>query len=393
MSAVDGEIRAWVRVDAEGAEREAARLDEAADPGLLHGLPAGVKDTIDVAGLPTECGSVLRAGRIAGGDAWVVTRLRAAGMIVLGKTVTAEFACSEPGPTRNPHDQARTPGGSSSGSAAAVASGMVPFALGTQTGGSITRPAAFCGIAGYVAPPGAFPMDGIEPLSETLDSVGILARDVADLEVVRAALLGLRQVPALPEMSRPRLLMAKCSELAVLDPGFEEELERVVSLLVRQGARVDTLPADLDLKSLLGAHSTVLTFEAAGALRFEPAERRHLSASLRHLLDLGARTPRGAYERALGGIALQRARALELLSEYDAVLAPAVPGAAPPGRTTGDAVMSRPWQAMGLPVVTVPGLVDHASMPLGLQLVGNPRSEERLFAAGRWLEARLRSRR
>jgi Asp-tRNA(Asn)/Glu-tRNA(Gln) amidotransferase A subunit family amidase len=387
---LDKDVHAWVRVDAEGAIQAAQRRTGRPTTGLLHGLPAGIKDTIDVAGLPTECGSVVRTGQIADTDSWVVDRLRTAGMIVLGKTVATEFAYFSPGPTRNPHDLGRTPGGSSSGSAAAVAAGMVPFALGTQTAGSIVRPASFCGIAGYVPPVGAFPMTGISPLSTTLDSVGVLARSVADLELVRAALLGHRAPPPQSELAEPRLLVADGAVLAAMDPGFPESLASTVSLLARHGARITPLPSAVDLAALPGPHATVLAFEAPRVLRFAPAERAQLSIPLQELLDLGMRTARADYEQARQTIAHQRSLVLALLSEHDAILAPAAVGAAPTDlRTTGDPVMSRPWQAMGLPAVAVPGLHDSKAMPLGIQLIGHPQHESRLFGAARWLADRL----
>jgi Asp-tRNA(Asn)/Glu-tRNA(Gln) amidotransferase A subunit family amidase len=386
ISAAEPEVRAWVRVEREPALADAAGLDGSPRRGPLHGLPAGIKDTMDVAGVPTGCGSEVRAGRPAERDAPVVARLRDAGAILLGKTVTTEFAYFQPGPTRNPHDPARTPGGSSSGSAAAVASGMVPFALGTQTAGSVARPASFCGIAGYVAPPGALPMTGISPLSTTLDSVGVLARTVPDLEFVRAALHGHHDLAEPVALDRPRLLVADGSALIEMDPGFPEALDRVTSRVA-----ADRLPDDVDLPGLLEPHATVLAFEAARLLRFDPAERSQLSSVLRDLLDLGADTARTDYERALATIRTQRGRMLALLTEYDAVLAPAAPGAAPPRLpTTGNPAMSRPWQAMGLPAVAVPGLRDDASMPLGVQLIGHPEGEDRLFAAARMLERTLR---
>lgn len=391
VSELEPDVRAWVRVEEETAIADAARLDGSPPAGLLHGLPAGIKDTMDVAGVPTECGSVVRAGRVAQRDAPVVARLRTAGAIPLGKTVTTEFAYFQPGPTRNPHDPARSPGGSSSGSAAAVACGMVPFALGTQTAGSVVRPASFCGIAGYVAPPGALPMAGISPLSTTLDSVGVLAGTVADLEFVRAALLGHRDPPRQDTVDGPRLLVADCSALIEMDAGFPDELDRVATLLQRRGARIERLPADVDLHGLLEPHATVMAFEAARLLRFEPGELPRLSSVLRDLLDLGTNTAREAYEQALTAIGRQRVRLLTLLTGYDAVLAPAAPGAAPSRLpTTGNPAMSRPWQAMGLPAVAVPGLRDQASMPLGVQLIGHPDDEDRLFAVARWLADTLR---
>lgn len=367
-------LRAWVRVDAAGARAAAGQAPE----GPLQGVPFGVKDIIDVAGLPTECGSPLRLGRTADADAWLVRRLRGAGAVPLGKTVTTEFAYFQPGPTRNPHGPAHTPGGSSSGSAAAVAAGVVPLALGSQTAGSLTRPASFCGTAGYIAPVGAWDTTGFTGLSPTLDAPGLLAATVADLATAVGAVDGTRtEVP-----SAARALIWPGTELTDVDPAMLDALERTA----RAFTVMDSEP--LPTAALAEAHATVMAYEAARSLHAEAQHPQALSDHLNSLLERGRDTPADVYERALGVRRSGRAVLLRLLDDTDVILAPAAPGPAPHGLgSTGDPVLSRPWQLLGLPVVTVPGHRDPYGMPLGLQLVGRPGRVGRLLGIASRTEA------
>ncbi|MFI5679551.1 amidase [Streptomyces cellulosae] len=385
LETTEPELRAWVRVDADGARAQAER----APAGPLSGVPFGVKDIIDVAGLPTECGSPLRRGRIAEADAWLVGRLRAAGAVPLGKTVTTEFAYFQPGPTRNPHNPAHTPGGSSSGSAAAVAAGVVPLALGSQTAGSLTRPASFCGTAGYVAPAGAWPTTGFTGLSPTLDAPGLLAADVASLATAVEAVDGTRAEGA----QSMRVLLWPGTELAGIDPAMLDALERTGAALAAAGAETAGLGERTRTTELAGTHATVMAYEAARALAAEARHPESLSAHLNELLDRGRNTPTADYEAALAVRDSARVRILELLhDEADVILGPAAPGPAPHGLgATGTPVLSRPWQLLGLPVVTVPGHRDPHGMPLGLQLVGHPDRVGRLLAIARHTETLVRS--
>ncbi|MEV0636063.1 amidase [Streptomyces sp. NPDC050619] len=368
------EIRAWVRVDADGARAAALR----APAGPLHGMPFGVKDIIDVAGLPTECGSPLRRGRTATSDARLVERLRLAGAVPLGKTVTTEFAYFHPGPTRNPHDHGRTPGGSSSGSAAAVAAGVVPLALGSQTAGSLTRPASFCGVAGYVAPVGAWPTRGFTGLSPSLDAPGLLTARVADLATVIEAVDG----TTAEDPRSIRVLAWPGTELADVEPAMLDALERTAHTL---GAT--DLGRSVDTYRLADAHAVVMAYEAARALAAEAEHPESLSGQLNELLERGRRTTDGDHRAALALARTARAAVLDLLTRADAILGPAAPGPAPYGLdATGTPVLSRPWQLLGLPVVTVPGHRDPYGMPLGLQLIGHPDRVGRLLGVARAVE-------
>lgn len=380
LERAEPEILAWVRVDADGA-RAAAR--EAPD-GPLRGMPFGVKDIIDVAGLPTECGSVLRRGRIAESDAWLVDRLRRAGAVPLGKTVTTEFAYFQPGPTRNPQNPAHTPGGSSSGSAAAVAAGVVPLALGSQTAGSLTRPASFCGVAGYVAPIGAWPTRGITGLSPSLDAPGLLTSTVTDLATVIEAVDGTEaEVP-----DHPGLLLWPATELADIAPAMLDALDRTVTALKSAGVVTYDLGDRARTPELADTHATVMAYEAARSLADEAKHPEALSSHLNDLLGRGRAIPEAEYRDALDSARVARARLLDILThDADAILGPAAIGPAPHGLgATGTPVLSRPWQLLGLPVVTVPGHRDPNGMPLGLQLVGHPDRVGRLLGAARRVE-------
>ncbi|WP_217567267.1 amidase [Streptomyces sp. GbtcB7] len=383
LEKTEPDIRAWVRVDADGARAAA----EWAPDGPLRGVPFGVKDIIDVAGLPTECGSPLRRGRTAEHDAWLVDRLRGAGAVPLGKTVTTEFAYFQPGPTRNPHDVAHTPGGSSSGSAAAVAAGVVPLALGSQTAGSLTRPASFCGVAGYVAAVGAWPTTGITGLSPTLDAPGLLTERVDELAAAVAAVDGTRSETP----DTVRVLVWPGTELADVDPAMLDALRSTVRALAADGAETDELAGRVRTPELAETHATVMAYEAARSLAAEAEHPESLSLHLNDLLARGRDTAPDEYRAALAVRLEARTRILELLDRADVILGPAAPGPAPLGLdATGSPVLSRPWQLLGLPVVTIPGHRDPYGMPLGLQLVGHPVRVGRLLGIARRVEETIR---
>ncbi|MFD2471632.1 amidase [Amycolatopsis silviterrae] len=353
--------------------------------GPLGGVPLGVKDIIDLAGLPTRCGSVLRADAPpATVDASIVREWRRAGAVPIGKTVTTEFAFFAPGPTDNPAAPGHTPGGSSSGSAAAVAAGHVPLALGSQTAGSVTRPAAFCGVASLVMTRDRFPVDGVTGLSPSLDSHGMFTATVSDLALAWSALSDEPEAA----VSAPRLLVWS-PEAAT--PAMQTALRTAVSGLRAAGAVVDEFPDPALVTALTAAHPVVMAYEAARERSVELASADRLSAPLSQLLRTGAEMPYSDYEAALAVVASGASRLAEITTGYDAVLAPAALGSAPAGLSaTGDPVLSRPWQALGLPVVAVPGLRDEAGLPLGLQLVGSSHGESALLGSGRWVETALK---
>ncbi|MFT4220429.1 MAG: amidase [Microbacterium sp.] len=374
-------LRAWVVPPFAGeGERDAAS-------GPLAGVPMGVKDIIDVAGVPTRCGSALRDDAPpAAVDAEIVSRWRAAGALPVGKTVTTEFAFFAPGPTGNPAAPGHTPGGSSSGSAAAVASGQVPLAIGSQTAGSVTRPASFCGVAALVLSTGRVGTGGVVGLSHTLDAHGVYAARVDDLAVAWEALGGERVEPAAQPL---RVLVWRADEFDV-DPGMRAALASAADALRAGGAVVDELPIADAVAAAATRHPVVMAYEAARERAAELAAADRLSTPLRDLLQRGAATPAADYEAALEALAETKAEVQGLWAEWDVVLGPAALGAAPAGLgATGDPVLSRPWQAWGLPVVTIPGLRDADGLPLGLQAVGRPCGESALIAAAQRVEELL----
>jgi len=399
IAETDSGIRAWVELDGDGALAAAERLDRlpAAERGPLHGVPVGVKDIIDVAGLPTRCGSQLRDGTPAAADAAIVARLRGLGAVVLGKTVTTEFAYFNPGPTANPHDTGRTPGGSSSGSAAAVAAGMVPLALGTQTAASVSRPAAYCGVTGFVTARGTHPEDGVTGLSPSLDSLGFLAASVGDMDFLRRVLDGAGAAGPFPAAC-PASAPAPATVLSWapggsfgIEPAMLAALERAEEELAALGHPVQRLDFDERGAGLAEAHAVIMAYDAVRLRSAEAARPEALSPQLAALFEAGRTTSDAAYAAAHGFVAGQLGWIRGQLAYGTVLLAPAAQGPAPEGlAATGAPIMSRPWQALGLPVLVVPGLTDpDTGMPLGVQLASLPGSEDALFAAAAGLQQRL----
>jgi Asp-tRNA(Asn)/Glu-tRNA(Gln) amidotransferase A subunit family amidase len=372
-------IEAWVRYDADVAIPSGGRL---------RGIPFGVKDIIDVAGAPTRLGSARHHGAPPSErDAPVVSAWRATGAVPVGKTVTAEYAFFTPGPTRNPANPGHTPGSSSSGSAAAVAAGQVPLAIGTQTGGSATRPASYCGIASLTMAPGRFPFDGVFAMSRTLDSHGIFAATVSDLALAWAALTTTDDVGARPGRA-PRLLWTG-EPLGVLTRAMTAHVSAAAQDLRTAGATVHRFPLEELVAELVEAHAVVLRHELRTERAGELAVADQLGERWTRLRDECAATSPAGYESAQAAIRAGLAQVAAALDGYDAILGPAATGAAPEGlAVTGDPVMSLAWQALGLPAVGVPGGRDGAGLPLGLQVIA--RDESAALRAGVWVEQHLR---
>jgi amidase len=391
-AALDPQLQAWVGFDAAAARRRARAADRGAGNGALHGLPIGVKDIIDTAGIATAYGSPIYAGHVPAVDAACVALARAAGAWVLGKMVSTEFANMQPAATRNPHGLAHTPGGSSSGSAAAVAAGLVPLALGTQTAGSLIRPAAFCGIVAYKPSPRRIPRSGVKGNSDTLDEVGVLARSVDDAALLAGVLRGDASA-ALPSARAfvPRIGVALTSRAAALSADMLAMVAAAASRLGAAGARVADAAWPPAFDALFEAQRTVQLFETARALTPEVQYRRDLlSPLLRAFLDEGRRVPPAAYAQALAA-GRDAASAIDLLfGDAEVLITPAAPGAAPRSlASTGDPLFNRPWQLLGCPCIALPGGVDGAGMPLGLQVVGRPHDDDRVFAAAAWIANEL----
>jgi Asp-tRNA(Asn)/Glu-tRNA(Gln) amidotransferase A subunit family amidase len=380
----ESELHAWQALDAEGALATARALDAGRAGGLLGGVPLGVKDIIATADLPTRYGSPIYDGFRPAADAACVALSRAAGAVVMGKTVTTEFAYFSPGPTANPRRLTHTPGGSSSGSAAAVADGMVPLAFGTQTAGSLIRPASFCGVFSIKPTFGTVRMEGIKLFSQSLDTLGWFARSADDMELMRCAMAGTAFEPLqAPASTALRLGICRTHEWPAVDDGGAAAFEEALKLAGSAGVRMRDIALPASLAGLAGAQKTVMAWEAARQL--DPEWRAHptrLSAALGALLQTGRDTPNEAYSQALEQAAVGRSVLQDLMRGIDALLVPAAPGEAPAGLTaTGDPVFSRVWTLLGLPCVNVPGLHGPQGLPIGMQLVGHPHRERELLAA------------
>lgn len=379
------ELRAFAHLDEEIVRRKARGLDPPAAEGMrLRGLPVGVKDLIDTADLPAEYGSAIYRGHRPGQDAAVVRILRDAGALPVGKTVTTEFALFQAGPTRNPLDPARTPGGSSSGSAAAVGAGLLPVALGTQTAGSVTRPASFCGIVGFKPTFGAIDREGVLLVSETLDTVGLLARSVADVALVFDVLRAEAPASASEELPEPlRLGFARPVEWDQAEQYTRDGIEGLKQSLRGKGIEaVDVeLPGNFD--GLTAAQNTVMEYEAARNLGPRCEDNWPLvSEKLTELLKRGARIPEHEYRQALELAEACREELASVFDGIDALVVPAVKGEAPLAEEgTGDPLFCRSWTLLGCPTVSLPLLTGPSGLPVGVQLVGNLHDDDRLLAA------------
>lgn len=407
---LDAHLRAWVLVDADAARRAADQLtDELAggnDRGPLHGIPLGIKDIVDVAGLPTRAGSPRTDPRPAEQDATVVARLREAGAVILGKTVTTEFACFDPAPTRNPWNAAHTPGGSSSGSAAAVAVGMCPGAIASQTGGSITRPASFCGVAGMKPTLGRTSRAGVVPVSFSLDHVGVMAWTAADCAVLMSAIAGgdSRDGACSPQpgFDWPRdpaqMLPAKPPRLGVLQTFFFEACGdetatltgAALQTLVARGAEIVELPLPDGFDEVHARHRQIMACEAAEYHRGKyGAPREGYGPQMAGLIDEGLAITMGNYQEALRHRTAFRHAVTRRLEGVDALVVPSTVGPAPDTSTTGDARFNSPWSHAGVPTVSIPCALTAAGLPLSLQLIGPAWSDWPLLQTAIWCEQRL----
>jgi amidase len=391
----DRAVKAWVHVDPDAVLAAARSLDAAGRSGRgpLFGIPLGVKDIFDTHDMPTEHGSPIYRGHRPAADAASVALARRAGMLPLGKLVTTEFAAWPPGPTTNPHDAGRTPGGSSSGSAAAVAAGMVPVAFATQTTGSIIRPAAFCGVVGYKPSRGTLPLVGVKAISESFDTVGLMARSVADAALVVGALAAL-PLGSAGELVSPRLGISLTHEWPRAEPETVALFDGLPEQLERAGAQISSVGLPSALAGVAEAQGTIWTFEMARCLADEHRRfRSRIREPLGTMLDDGLAMPRAEYEGALG---LLRAAHVALPAAFegvDALVVPSAPGEAPDLATTGDPIFNRVWSALGGPAVNVPAGTGPSALPLGVQVVGPPGDDARTLACAAWVERAVAQRR
>jgi len=405
---VEPKVQAWTFLDEDHALAQARAADarkRSGEPiGPLHGLPVGLKDIIDTADMPTENGCALHKGRTPRADAAVVSMLRAAGAVILGKTVSTECAYYSPGKTRNPWNPEHTPGGSSSGSAAAVAASMVPLALGSQTNGSVIRPAAFCGVFGFKPTHGLIPRSGILQLSRTLDHVGLFARSLDDIALLAEELAGYHEddpdtrprarVP-FQQISReeppiePMLAFIKTPHWDRVDPEAKDALGELVEAL---GERVEEVDLSPSAREAWDWHKTIMEVDMAASFERDWEQGRdRLSPQLRSLIERGREVRAVDYKRALGAVAPVVASLDELfLERYDAILTPAAPGVAPKGLgSTGDPRFCTLWTLLGMPALSLPLMQGAGGLPLGAQLVGRRGFDARLMRTARWLGGKL----
>jgi len=386
------ELHAWSHLAADQALAAARALDRGSGGGPLKGLPIGVKDIIDTAGMPTTYGSAIYREHVPARDASCVSLSREAGGIILGKTVSTEFAYFCPGPTANPHNPGHTPGGSSSGSAAAVGAGTVPLAFATQTAGSVIRPAAFCGCVGYKPSFGLLDMAGIRPVAPSLDTLGVLAANLADAAFF-ASVLSAR--PRLRvdgrDWAKPRIALYRTPDWGLAEPAMQERLEEIAGRLSWAGCAVTELVLPAPFDRLVQAQKDVMAYEMA---RTNHAEIRTspdlVSPQLRALVETGTALAAEAYDAARALASLGLAAFAAATHGVDVVLTLAAPGEAPAGlAATGDPVFNRVWTLLGVPCVGLPCGFGPRGLPLAVQLVGRLGEDAKLLDHAAWIERAL----
>lgn len=405
---IDAQVQAWAFLDPDHALTQARAADQyrlsGRPTGALHGVPIGIKDIFDTSDMPAENGSALHAGRTPSRDATVVSMLRAAGAVIMGKTVTTEFAYFSPGKTRNPHNPEHTPGGSSSGSAAAVAAEMVPLALGSQTNGSTIRPAAYCGVIGFKPTHGLISRHGVLALSRTLDHVGLFARTIDDIALLAEPVTGYDEgdpdtrprarIPFVevaddePPLA-PMFAFIKTPMWERADEDTKEGFAEIVDQLGNQVEEVELFPSATEAWQW---HQTIMSAEMAANLEREWNKGRdRLSEKLRAQLERGREVRAIDYQRALNQIAPIHESFVELFEQrYDAILTPAAPGPAPKGLgSTGDPSFCTLWTLCGMPCISLPLLQSANGLPLGVQLVGPRHGDARLLRTAKWLSAKV----
>lgn len=380
-------LRAFVAHDASQVRAELDLLDSRVAELPLAGLALGVKDIVDATPYATGNGSPIHAGTIPARDAVAVAQLRACGAVVMGKTVTTEFAFFSPGPTRNPHDIERTPGGSSSGSAAAVAAGFIDAGLGSQTAASITRPASFCGVVGFKPSFGTYNLNGVSGLAPSFDTLGALTCDVTTLAAMHAVLANAGSAEPVTTAIVPRRI--GICRTPWWDRAEQATRDALASAAGIVGAETETVDIDIDaFEPAAELHSAIMAFEAAQTLSAELAHAPdRLSPVLLKLLETGAAIGRDQHVANLRQAAEMRLKVQDLTETYDLILAPAAIGEAPLGlAATGDPIFSRAWTLLRLPTVTLPGFVSPKGLPIGIQLISRFRGDEHLLAHALWAE-------
>ena len=385
-------VKAWVKFNPELALAQAHALDREPRRGRLHGVPIGIKDVINTFDMPTEMGSPIYRGYRATADAACVALLRRAGAVILGKTATCELAGMAPAATTNPHNPAHTPGGSSSGSAAAVADVMVPAALGTQTGGSVLRPSSFCGVFGYKPTYNTFNKAGLKPAAESIDTIGWIARSIEDIALLTSVLGMDEPRPPRSMNAPPRIGLCRTELWDAAQPETKNAVENAAASLGKAGAVVRDVDLPGEFSGLPAlARGTINHFERAACMAFEwDNHRAALSPQMRRYIENGLKTSRADYVAAWRRVEQCRALLPKVFDGIDVLLTPCVPGEAPKGlASTGDPSMQAMWTALHTPTMTLPSHRGPNNLPVGIQLVAQRYDDDRLFACARWIWDRI----
>jgi Asp-tRNA(Asn)/Glu-tRNA(Gln) amidotransferase A subunit family amidase len=385
----EGQVHAWEALDPEGARKRADMLDKRAHPvGPLHGVPLAVKDIISTKVMPTTCGSPIYRDHVVGKDAACVSQLVKAGAIVLGKSVTTEFAGGHAGKTHNPHNLRHTPAGSSSGSAAAVADFMAPVGYGTQTAGSVIRPGAFNGVVAYKGTYGWADLTGVKAYAKSLDTLGFFAREANDLALIRAAY---GHAPADPAKQAPRIGLVRTPWWDMAEPYNQKNMLEAARTLRAAGARVREWAAPDSWTGLMRAQNRIMTKEATQSYAKERARFSHLfSPIMKAVMVDGDAVNRRQYADARKRKRVAVRQLDNVWEKFDLLLAPSAKGEAPSGLgNTGDPLFNRSWTLLGSPCIALPFNTGPFGLPLSVQLIGKHGSDDRLIAWARWIEARL----
>jgi Asp-tRNA(Asn)/Glu-tRNA(Gln) amidotransferase A subunit family amidase len=391
VAAIEPQLRSFAFLDPELAYRQARAIDGSRRKGALAGVPVGVKDIIDTADQPTECNSPVFLGHQPEKDADCVAAVRAASGVVFGKTVTTEFANTRPGPTANPYSAAHTPGGSSSGSAAAVAAGLVPLAFGTQTGGSVIRPASFCGCVGYKATRQSLSTRGVHPLAPELDTLGLYARSPDDLLLFHSVLAGVKDTRPTPP-GRPRLAVVQTAMWPKAEPASADLLHAAAGRLAPHALKVDRveLPSPCDARCFAAQEVLIIAGMAEAFAEMATSKRDLLSVAMVQNIEKGRAYSPAFLAEARETRAACIAAADRFFDDYDAILTPAAPGEAPAGfSSTGSPDFNRLWTFLDTPCVSLPVGLGPGGLPVGLQLVGRRGSDRALLALADWALALL----
>jgi Asp-tRNA(Asn)/Glu-tRNA(Gln) amidotransferase A subunit family amidase len=388
----DGVVKAWVNFDPELAIAQARALDHGPKRGPLHGVPIGVKDIIDTFDMPTEFNSPIYKGRRPSADAGCVALLRRAGAVILGKTATCEFAGMAPAETTNPHNPAHTPGGSSSGSGAAVADDTVPAALGTQTGGSVLRPSSYCGIFGYKPTYNTFNKVGVKPAAESIDTIGWLARSLDDIELLTDILCMQPPQPPRTMNTAPRIGLCRTEMWDDAQPESKAAVENAAAALAKAGASVREVKLPEPFTGLRKiARETINFYERAACMAYEwDHHRQALSPQMTRYIEQGQKTTRQDYVAGWRRVEQCRTLLPSVFEGLDVLLVPCVQGEAPKGLAfTGDGTMQAIWTALHTPSMTLPSHRGPNNLPVGIQLIGQRYDDDRLFACARWIWGKI----